>query len=68
MNVVSVVKFKIKDGFEEAFIEALKAYGSEMMKWPHARSLKGVEHLAHWRGASVGFEAAEAFMLARNLK
>jgi len=49
-------------------IEALKAYGSEMMKWPHARSLKGVEHLAHWRGASVGFEAAEAFMLARNLK
>ena len=26
MNVVSVVKFKIKDGFEDAFIEALKTY------------------------------------------
>ena len=26
MNVVSVVKFKVKDGFENAFLEALKSY------------------------------------------
>ena len=26
MNVVSVVKFKVKDGFEDAFLEALKSY------------------------------------------
>ena len=26
MNVVSVVRFKIKDGFEDAFLEALKSY------------------------------------------
>ena len=26
MNVVSVVKFKVKDGFEDPFLEALKSY------------------------------------------
>jgi len=46
-------------------IKSLKAYESEMRKWPHARSIKAVEHLARWRGASVGCVAAEAFMLNR---
>lgn len=48
-------------------IEALKIYQSEMRAFPHARSLKAIEALAHWRGASVGFEYAEAFMLARHI-
>ena len=48
-------------------IKALKSYEAEMRKWPHARSLKNVEYLARWRGASVGCEAAEAFMLIREL-
>lgn len=48
-------------------IKALQVYDSEMRKWPHARSLKAVEHLAKWRGASIGTEAAEAFMLIRNI-
>ena len=52
----------------EMKIKALKTYQSEMRKWPHARSFKAIEHLARWRGASVGFEAAEAFMLVRELK
>ena len=26
MNVISVVKYKIKDGFEDEFVEALNAY------------------------------------------
>ena len=47
--------------------EALEAYASEMRSWPHARSLKAVEHLARWRGAQVGVEAAEAFCLLRQL-
>ena len=47
--------------------EALEAYSSEMRDWPHARSLKAVEHLARWRGAQVGVEAAEAFCLLRQL-
>ena len=47
--------------------EALAVYVSEMRDWPHARSLKAVEHLARWRGAQVGVEAAEAFCLLRQL-
>ncbi len=47
--------------------EALAIYVSEMRDWPHARSLKAVEHLARWRGAQVGVEAAEAFCLLRQL-
>ncbi len=46
---------------------ALQEYRSEMRPWPHARSLEAIEHLARWRGSSVGVEAAEAFMLGRSL-
>ena len=46
-------------------LAALDAYRMEMREWPHARSLRSVEHLARWRGASMGVEAAEAFMLGR---
>lgn len=47
--------------------EALEAYASEMRPWPHVRSIAAVEHLARWRGAQVGVEAAEAFCLLRQL-
>jgi LmbE family N-acetylglucosaminyl deacetylase len=46
---------------------ALDAYQSEMRPWPHARSVAAVEHLGRWRGASVGVEMAEAFMLLRQV-
>jgi LmbE family N-acetylglucosaminyl deacetylase len=46
---------------------ALEAYASELRTWPHPRSRHGVEHLAHWRGATVGVNAAEAFILGRQL-
>jgi len=46
---------------------ALSAYKSEMRNWPHARSIKAVEHLARWRGSTIGTEAAEAFMLIREI-
>ena len=49
-------------------IEALEAYGMEMREWPHTRSIEAVEHLARWRGATVGVEAAEAFMVARCIR
>lgn len=48
-------------------IKALTVYESEMRCFPHARSVNALEHLAKWRGASVGVEAAEAFILGRNL-
>lgn len=47
---------------------AFEAYGAEMRLWPHPRSIEAVTHLARWRGACVGSEAAEAFILGRNLK
>ena len=47
--------------------QALEAYAHEMRPWPHSRSIKAVEHLARWRGASVGVEAAEAFILGRQI-
>ena len=48
-------------------LKALEAYQSEMRAYPHPRSLKAVEYLARWRGATIGVQAAEAFMLGRNL-
>lgn len=48
-------------------LAALEAYSAELRPWPHPRSRKGVEALAHWRGATAGFEAAEAFVLGRQL-
>jgi LmbE family N-acetylglucosaminyl deacetylase len=47
---------------------ALEAYHEEMRPWPHPRSLEAVEHLARWRGATVGCEAAEAFVVLRQLQ
>lgn len=46
---------------------ALEAYTSELRRFPHPRSLKAVEALATWRGATVGVDAAEAFILGRKL-
>lgn len=51
----------------ERKLTALDAYASEMRPWPHPRSRKGVEHLACWRGATIGVNAAEAFVLGRQL-
>ncbi len=48
-------------------IAALRCYGTEMRQWPHSRSCEAVQHLARWRGASVGVEAAEAFVLVRRI-
>lgn len=47
--------------------QALEAYATEMRPWPHARSIEALVHLARWRGAQVGVEAAEAFCLLRQL-
>jgi len=51
----------------ERKLAALDVYAAELRDWPHPRSLQAVEHLARWRGATVGVDAAEAFMLGRQL-
>ena len=48
-------------------LKALEAYHSEMRSFPHPRSIQAVKYLARWRGATIGVESAEAFMLARHL-
>ena len=48
-------------------LQALAAYKTELRIFPHPRSLKAVEALAWWRGATVGVHAAEAFVLGRNI-
>lgn len=48
-------------------LAALEAYAAELRPWPHPRSRRAIEDLAHWRGASVGVEAAEGFMLGRHI-
>ncbi|MCR6672047.1 PIG-L deacetylase family protein [Devosia ginsengisoli] len=51
----------------EAKMAALDAYAMEMRAWPHPRSMEGVAALARWRGATIGVDAAEAFVLGRHL-
>jgi LmbE family N-acetylglucosaminyl deacetylase len=51
----------------ERKLSALQAYSAEMRAWPHPRSLQALEHLARWRGATIGVEAAEAFVLGRQI-
>ena len=51
----------------EAKLKALKAYHAEIRPWPHARSYEAVEHLARWRGATIGCAAAEAFVIGRDV-
>jgi len=49
-------------------LKALESYNCEMRNWPHARSIKALEYLARWRGANIGVNAAEAFILGRNIE
>lgn len=49
-------------------IKALEAYGDEIFAWPNARSIPSVTHLARWRGANVGVDAAEAFIVGRHMR
>jgi N-acetylglucosamine malate deacetylase 1 len=51
----------------EKKLEALKIYKCEMRDFPHSRSVEALNCLAKWRGATVGVEAAEAFMLGRKI-
>jgi len=47
-------------------LAALEAYAMELRAWPHPRSVEGIAALARWRGATIGVEAAEAFVLGRH--
>ena len=38
-----------------------------MRDWPHSRSIKNIKNLSQLRGSQVGLEAAEAFILIRQI-
>lgn len=52
----------------EAKLDALQALHTETRIWPHSRSIEAMVHHARGRGASVGLEAAEAYVLLRSVK
>ncbi len=58
MNVMSVVKFKVKEGFEDAFIQALKAHDHSNKLWHRTVSLGNNEFLTINEYASSAGESS----------
>ena len=52
----------------ERKLAGLEIYSFDMRPEPHARSIAALANLARMRGASVGFRAAEAFLILRSLQ
>lgn len=50
-----------------AKLEAMRTYKSQLKPAGDARSLEAIEALATWRGSIVGLNAAEAFVLIRDV-
>lgn len=48
--------------------EAMKCFKSQIKTFPHSRSLETFEALAKYRGATVGVERAEAFVVERQIE
>ena len=48
-------------------LKAFKMYKSEVMKFPHPRSIEAIENLAIQRGVECSLKKAEAFQLIRNI-
>lgn len=48
-------------------VKSLEFYKDEMREFPHPRSLAALRNLAEYRGAMIGCELAEAFMLIRGV-
>jgi len=51
----------------ESKLEAMQCFKSQVRPFPSTRSLETIEALAKFRGATVGFKRAEAFMTIRTI-
>jgi LmbE family N-acetylglucosaminyl deacetylase len=51
----------------ESKLEAMRCFKSQVRPFPSTRSLETIEALAKFRGATVGFKRAEAFMTIRTI-
>lgn len=56
----------ISETFEKK-MEAMKAYETELMEYPHPRSLESIESHARKRGSEIGVKFAECFVLIREI-
>ena len=52
----------------ELKLDSLNCYQSEMREFPHARSVKTVKALAQYRGATIGVDAAESFVVGMSIR
>ena len=48
-------------------LRAMECYKSQLRAFPNPRSLENMEALAKFRGATIGFERAEAFIVIRQI-
>lgn len=58
VNITSQFEHKLK---------AMECFKSQLRAFPNPRSLETIEALAKFRGATVGFDRAEAFMVIRQI-
>ena len=58
---INIDKYLIKK------LAALKIYTDEIKKFPHSRSLKGIQTLANFRGLESGLNCAEAFYINKEI-
>jgi len=63
---IPTVFIEITEGLKRK-LEAMACYKSQLKEPPHPRSLRSIEALARLRGGTVGLDAAEAFMLVRDI-
>jgi LmbE family N-acetylglucosaminyl deacetylase len=49
-------------------LEAMKEYSSELCKYPHPRSLKGIKLNSKYHGMRIGKKYVEAFKTVRNIR
>ena len=48
-------------------LQAMACYRTQLREFPQSRSLRSIEALARLRGSAVGLDAAEAFVLVREV-
>ena len=58
VNVAEEITYKL---------EAMQCFKSQVRPFPSTRSLETIDALAKFRGATVGFNRAEAFMVIRTI-
>lgn len=60
--------FNDVSSFFDNKLDAMKFFKSQIKEFPHTRSLETFEALAKYRGATVGVQRAESFMVERIVK